>query len=149
MNPPLFDVYFERGPFDGWQVTTDYLPSEGLTLPARPGRAALLRGVCRGGAPADVNRSLSHYALAGKQMVLVHGIPVVRMRFRFQGVWRQQSGRQPAAAGSWIKRLRSSLAWWLHWERDSALSPGGRRMESFGRSAASPLLPGPNHEMRG
>lgn len=133
MNPPLFDLSFALGPFDGWQVTTNYLPTDSLALPTRPDRAATLRSACRHEAVPHSRAWQAHYRLAHKQLVLIHGIPVVRMHFRFQKVSRPQAERR-----TWLQWLRKSVTRWVDRGRRSISLPGAVRMGSPGGYAGLP-----------
>lgn len=142
MNPPLFELTFEHGPFDGWQVTTNYLPTESLALPTRPDRATSLRNACQGGALSHASEPHAHYALAGKQMILVHGIPVVRMRFRFDSVLRQQRRQERPVSRKWLSWLPASLAWWQGRRSGTGLPQGAELPGCGSRGAQSLSLSG-------
>lgn len=149
MNPPLFELAFEHGPFDGWQVTTNYLPTETLALPARPDRATSLRSACRAGALSRARELHAQYALAGKQMILVHGIPVVRMQFQFDHLAREQAARERGLIAGCLAWLRDSLAWWLGRRQGSGLTRGAQLVRCTGLTAASVHLSGRNPYPRG
>lgn len=105
MNGPMFEIRFENGPLDGLTITSDILPADHLTLPARPDRMANIGAIRQ-----PIESPLAHYELALGTLKAGHDVPVVQFRYQFRGLTRGGNGL-PRLDGrlNWFQRLRGWL----------------------------------------
>ncbi len=101
MDYPLFEICFEKGPLDGLTLTTNILPDDELTLPARPDRVINI-----GNGRQTIEGPLAHYELTFGGLKPGNEIPVVQFRFRFRRMSQREDFPLPAGRRlNWFRRL--------------------------------------------